>query len=199
MTALEEFLALEPDSYEGRLNLARVIWEQRGTAEAAPYLEAVIDRDPNALPPLQLLAATTRDADVEDAIERLRAVHRRHPDAWAPLRVLGDLYWRAEDADAALAAYAEAVARGADDDTRAGYLALLGELGRTEELCRAADATPALERRGLAVRWNALRGYLDAERKADAVRLLRTIISDPELSPENRQYCQELLAALTSE
>ncbi|HOF90162.1 MAG TPA: hypothetical protein PLZ36_18960, partial [Armatimonadota bacterium] len=59
--------------------------------------------------------------------------------------------------------------------------------------------TPALARRGLAVRWNALRGYLDAGRTADAARLLRTIISDPELSPENRQYSRELLAALTNE
>ncbi|HOF89708.1 MAG TPA: tetratricopeptide repeat protein, partial [Armatimonadota bacterium] len=157
VAALEECLALEPDSYEGRVNLARVIWEQRGPADAAPYLEAVIDRDPNALAPLRLLAATTHDADVEGAVARLRAVHRRYPDAWAPLRALGDLYWRAEDADAALAAYAEALSRGADDETRAGYLALLGELGRTEALCRAADATPALARRGLAVRWNALR------------------------------------------
>ncbi len=198
ITALETYLALEPESETGTLNLAKVLWEQRGHAAALPYLERVAERDPNQLLSLQMLAATEGAADVAGAIERLQAISQLHPDAWAPYRVLGDIYWQAEEAAAAIAAYAEAMARGADDDTLAGYLAILGESGRVEEMCRVIDAVPSLARHSLAVRWNALQGYLDAGRKTDAAQLLRTIISDPDLSPDNRLYCEELLASLTS-
>lgn len=197
--ALEEYLAQEPDSAVGTLNLAKIVWEQRGHAAAVPYLERAIARDPNNLPALQMLAATEPGEESEIAIERLLAVSHQFPDAWAPYRVLGDLHWQTEAAEAAFAAYDAALARGADDDTIAGYLAVLGESDRVEELCHIADAVPALERRSLSVRWNALQGYLDAGRTTDATRVLHTLIDDPELSPENRMYCRELLSTLTSE
>ncbi len=196
IAALEEFVAREPESAAGLLNLAKVVWEQRGHAAAIPLLGRVVEWDPNNVPALQMLAATTGGEDVPGAFERIEAVRDAYPEAWAPYRVLGDLHWQEEEPDAAIHAYAAALARGADDDTIAGYLAILGELERPDEMARVADSVPALERRALALRWNAMQGYLDASRTADAARLLRSIIDDPDLSAENRQYCEQLLASL---
>lgn len=196
IAALEAFVAREPESAAGLLNLVKVVWEQRGHAAAIPLLRRVAEFDPNNLPALQMLAATAGGEDMPGAFDRVETVRDAHPDAWAPYRVLGDLHWREEEPDAAIRAYEAALARGADDDTIAGYLAILGELERPDEMARVADAVSALERRGLALRWNAMQGYLDAGRKADAASLLRSMMDDPELSPDNRRYCEELLASL---
>jgi tetratricopeptide (TPR) repeat protein len=197
-TALEEYVALAPHAAPGYLYLGRVLLELRGREAARPLLERALALDPNLLDAVMMLVQPESDADVPEALEQAEALAAHFPHAWAPWRAAADLAQQAGLEEETLHAFAEALARGADDETLAAYLAALGEADRMTDLLRVVDDLPDLDTRDFPVRWNAALAYLDAGRTSDARRLLEAAYADPDLSDDQRAMVREQLLALRS-
>jgi tetratricopeptide (TPR) repeat protein len=194
-TTIRHHLELLPQSAWGYANLAKVIWLLQGRTAALPYLEKALELNPNDEESLATLVLPEEEAGGYTAsIAKTREWIARHPDAWGPWSVLAQLYLNVRSRENALAAFAEAARRNANDSVLEDYFGLLGVARRYAKLCAIADQITDLPQRSFGLRWNVARGYAAAGRESDARRILEQMANDQKLIPQWKEMVLEALA-----
>ncbi len=132
----------------------------------------------------------------EAVLARAVEVATRHPRAWAPARVAGDLSLHLDRVEEAVGHYLRAVDLGADEASVAAIMGALGQRGRIEDVCRIADDLPRLVSRDAGVRWNAAFAYEQAGRSDEARIVFASIAHDETAAPDLRETARQRVDAL---
>ncbi len=208
--SLRQSLAMD-DLPEARVALAGVLLDRarqlrnptstetaRLRREAQQELRLAIDRFPDALEAIGMLAQQVSDEGTAAVRRVIEPLTRAYPQAWAPWRVMGDAH-SAEDQHAqAAAAYAEGLKRAKVDELLAPYLQTLSELGQGPLLLSTIEGIDDLDSRDAMLRWQVARILCQERQMERASRVLRAIVEDERVQPPLRQRARDILHRLDS-
>ncbi len=195
--ALRESLA-RGESVSARVEYAQVLTEKarqhRRTpspvklrAEAESQLRMAIESEPNHEQAINLLIEPALRDGADGAARLLEQLTGAYPGAWAPWKVLADIYNDEDRAAEAIAAYEAALTRGQGDGLLLNYLNALEKADRRGDLCPALDKIKDLPKRDPMLRWRASQAYFESGRIDEARRLLEGLMRDEQANPVLRQ------------
>jgi tetratricopeptide (TPR) repeat protein len=204
--------ALEAEDLpEARVELAGVLLERargakdpggaaagRRRREAEQELRLAIDREPNAVEGIALLARQARERGLAAVVETLEPLARAYPKAWAPWRVLGDAYAAENQYADAQRAYEMGLSRAKVDELLVPYLQTLAQLERRALLLSTIEEIDDLDERDAMLRWRVAQILCDLRRVGQAAGILRSLVDDEQAPPPLRQRAKEILGHLES-
>ncbi|HEY8665216.1 MAG TPA: tetratricopeptide repeat protein [Tepidisphaeraceae bacterium] len=194
------------DSPAIRIELARVLLDRARQLnesdqskqlqqEAEQNLRLAIDRDPDALDAIDLLAER-HHGNLDAAIAMLDAIARAYPQSWAVWKVLGDVYGAESQLEQAIGAYQQGLSRQRTDALLMPYLNALSQGQRTADLRTAVEAIDDLDGRDPMLRWHVAQIYFEWRRMKEAKDVLESLVEDETASPSLRQRARDVLGQL---
>lgn len=201
--------ALEAEDLpEARVELASVLLERARDAqspaaqklqrEAEQELRLAIDRQPDAIGAIALLARQAREHGMADVVQCLERLTQAYPKAWGPWRVLGDAYAAENQYAEAQRAYEMGLSRAKVDELLVPYLQTLGQLERRALLLSTIEEIEDLEERDVMLRWRVAQILCDMQRVGQAASILGAIVDDEQAPPPLRQRARDILGHLES-
>lgn len=208
--SLREALNLD-DLPEARMALADVLLDRArqlrnptGTAtarlqrEAEQELRLAIDRSPNALEAIGLLAQQVRGEGIGAVAQMIEPLATAYPLAWAPWRVLGDAH-AAEDHHAeAKHAYEQGLKRAKVDELLMPYVQTLSALGQSALLISTIEGIDDLDERDAMLRWQIATILWREHQMERAALVLRALVNDERVQPPLRQRARDILIQMES-
>ncbi len=184
-------LSVDPENPKALAGMSRVLAQTNRTDEARESLRKAFAKDPNYIEAAELLVLTYPGND-----ERLNCaleLQQQYPDAWVPLKLIGDLEFGAGQTEDALEKHRQAFAMYESDDTLTMILHELDRLDRLGEAVDLVEKTSDISKRSAAARWNAANVYLKIGRVKPAMDILKDIVKDQRLPHDTRYSATTLI------
>lgn len=184
-------LAINPAETRTLSGLGYVCSQTDRLEEARELLLRALDVDPNYSQAAEQLILQAEDDDGK--LKVAQELQQRHPEAWLPTKLLGDLDVRFGQIEDALAKHRAVWQKAQHDDILTMILHDLDRLGRIEEAVSVIEEVKDMAARSLPVRWNAANIYLKSGRLKKAAKLLEALVADRRLAPDTRFSANLLL------
>ncbi len=189
---LRKALAAKPGDTKVTVALARALHRQDRTAEATKLMDELLASDPNCVEAAEVLVLW-QDGP-EKRVAKVNELAKRSPEAWLPIKLLGDLAFSAGRISDALELHQKAWAISPADDSATMILHEFDSLGRGEDAVGFALGLGDLNARSAALRWNAANVCIKCGRLKPAVTILDKMISDSKLPTDTRFNATLLLS-----
>jgi tetratricopeptide (TPR) repeat protein len=189
---LRKALESKPGDPKISVTLARALHRQDRVEEAAVLLLELLDADPNLVEAGEILVLWQESQ--EQRQKKAEELASRYPDAWLPIKLLGDLAFSAGNIHQALELHRKAWGISPSDDAATMILHELDSLGRGEDAVAFALDLKDLDTRSAALRWNAANVCIKTGRLKPAVKILEAMIIDKKLPTDTRFNATLLLS-----
>jgi Tfp pilus assembly protein PilF len=193
---LTDYLDENPGSATGHLNLFKVYLAQNEQELAWQEIQAAVVLDPNRLDVLRQLYFLFLEAERQDeGMDWIEQLIEEAPDSFGPLLVKAWSLTEADDWEGAEEALKLALQRAPhNEDVLLFYTSELGRQGKMEELINLIAQEP--EPRPIALVINLALAYIRLGRMAEAEKILKKPLEDPELSLDDQQKLRALLSEM---
>lgn len=204
--SLRRSLDLE-DTAVVRLELGRILLEEAAHTEnrarqetiedeARRHLRLAIDRDPELVEAVSMLAERGWKKGLAGVIEEIAPLITAYPTAWATWRVMGDAYEAEGQHADAVSSYQQGLAHTDADELLLPLLNAMEQAGQRKEMLGLVRNIRRLRHRDPQLRWKASQVLCENQRLKEARRVLQSLVDDERVPPPLRQRADDVLDQL---